>query len=235
MASWASVFSGLANVLKKSNTDLLGVLRPESEVLARLQQDFHTMLRDRADSGKPALKITCFFEDLPVRGVGEVRSPFEEPHTLGSTCEAFAYRLIWLQIVPKHSAILPAYTSVAIRANHMDMPKFSSAQDPGYQAISNELWRWARDLDRPQAASPFTSDAYNVYSSPPPSVASATMHPPAPDYHPWQPQWSSPEEQRRMEQPHSMHYPQTHAYHPRQPEWPSAEEQRRFEQPHPMH
>jgi hypothetical protein len=28
----------------------------------------------------------------------------------------------------------------------MDMTKFSSSEDPGYLAVSTELWRWARDL-----------------------------------------------------------------------------------------
>jgi hypothetical protein len=72
LASWASTFSNFANLMKKSNTPLVDVLKTDSEVLARIQQEFHTMLRARADVSKPAVKISCFFEDLPVRGVGEV-------------------------------------------------------------------------------------------------------------------------------------------------------------------
>jgi hypothetical protein len=40
------------------------------------------------------------------------------------------------QIVPRQSAVLPSYPSIGIRANHMDMAKFGSFQDPGYRAVS---------------------------------------------------------------------------------------------------
>lgn len=72
LANWAKIFGSVANMIKKTNTSLLETLRPESEVLARIQKDFHTMLRSRRDEGKPQLKISCFYEELPVRGVGEV-------------------------------------------------------------------------------------------------------------------------------------------------------------------
>ena len=48
--------------------------------------------------------------------------------------------------MPQHSAILPAYGSKSIHANHMDMTKFDSAEDPGFMDVSTTLWRWARDL-----------------------------------------------------------------------------------------
>jgi hypothetical protein len=62
----------LANVIKTANVDLVNVLKTDSEVLARVQREFHTMLRGPTFDSKPALKITCFFEELPVRGTGEV-------------------------------------------------------------------------------------------------------------------------------------------------------------------
>jgi hypothetical protein len=62
----------MTNLVKTTNTSLLNVLRPDSEVLARIQGDFHTMLRTDKPEGMAELKITCFFEELPVRGVGEV-------------------------------------------------------------------------------------------------------------------------------------------------------------------
>ena len=105
LASWATVFSQIVVTVKKINTDLMKVLDPESEVLARIQGDFHAMLRSRADQGRLPLAITCFFEELPVKGVGE--------------------------IVPKHSAILPAYNSIGIYASHLDMGKFNGEEDQG--------------------------------------------------------------------------------------------------------
>jgi hypothetical protein len=35
---------------------------------------------------------------------------------------------------------------MGIHANHMDMTKFDHAQNAGYQAVSNELWRWAKAI-----------------------------------------------------------------------------------------
>jgi len=71
-ANWASIFGSMTNLVKTTNTSLLNVLKPDSEVLARIQGDFHTMLRTDKPKGIAELKITCFFEELPVRGVGEV-------------------------------------------------------------------------------------------------------------------------------------------------------------------
>lgn len=48
--------------------------------------------------------------------------------------------------MPQHSAILPAYGSKSIHANHMDMTKFESVEDPGFMDVSTTLWRWVRDL-----------------------------------------------------------------------------------------
>jgi hypothetical protein len=124
LANWATVFSQIAGTVKKINTELLRVLQPESEVLARIQGDFHAMLRNRG--GRPPMAITCFYEELPVKGVGEV--------------------------VPKHSAILPAYNSIGLYSNHIDMAKFSGEEDPGYLSVSSELMRWVRAIQRAREA-----------------------------------------------------------------------------------
>ncbi|KAH7411529.1 Alpha/Beta hydrolase protein, partial [Cadophora sp. MPI-SDFR-AT-0126] len=120
LANWATLFTNFTNLLRPTNHRIVEVLTPDSEVLAGIQKDFHTMLRARRDTHKPDINIMCFFEELPVAGVGLV--------------------------VPHRSAILPSYGSQSIHANHMDMPKFSSEQDPGYLAVSTMLWRWQKDL-----------------------------------------------------------------------------------------
>ncbi|KAM5354693.1 hypothetical protein ACJ41O_001340 [Fusarium nematophilum] len=117
LANWATILGNMTNIVKKPNTSILQVLRTESEVLARIQTDFHNMVRSRQDPGQPALRITCFYEELPVRN-----------------------------IVQKHHAILPAYNSKGIHDNHMGMTKFSTVQDQGYLDISTEIWRWAIPL-----------------------------------------------------------------------------------------
>lgn len=72
LAHWAKIFGNVTNLFKTTNVSLLETLKPESEVLARIQKEFHTMLRARQDDGKDQIKISCFYEELPVKGVGEV-------------------------------------------------------------------------------------------------------------------------------------------------------------------
>jgi hypothetical protein len=67
--------ASLFNAIKTANVDLVNVLKTDSEVLARVQREFHTMLRGPTFKDRAALQITCFFEELPVRGAGEVSSP----------------------------------------------------------------------------------------------------------------------------------------------------------------
>ncbi|KAH7118589.1 hypothetical protein B0J13DRAFT_651721 [Dactylonectria estremocensis] len=121
LANWASVVGKITNIVKTTNTSLLNVLQAESEVLALIQTDFHNLVRSRQDQGWPALRITCFYEELGLRNVGT--------------------------IVPKHSAILPAYNHKGIHDNHMGMTKFSTSEDQGYLDISAEIRRWVREIN----------------------------------------------------------------------------------------
>ncbi|KAJ5703331.1 hypothetical protein N7493_011720 [Penicillium malachiteum] len=81
-------------LLGASNTEILQLLTPGSEMLANLQQEFHTMLKDRNQNQKKTIEICCFYEELPVRRIRD-------------------------KVVPSHSAILNAYPSLSIHANHM--------------------------------------------------------------------------------------------------------------------
>ncbi|KAI9781584.1 MAG: hypothetical protein M1835_004275 [Candelina submexicana] len=109
LGQWAKTLSGLANVLRKSNPEIVGVLKPGSETLGGLQQEFHVMLDARQKSGKKPIKIFCFFEEIAVIGVGECNR--------------------------------------GIHANHMDMSKFSGANDAGYRAVSDQLWLWVNEIE----------------------------------------------------------------------------------------
>ena len=62
--------------MRKTNKEILDVLGPNSEVLANIQGEFHTMLRARANTGEKTISIMCFFEELPVMGVGMVRDSY---------------------------------------------------------------------------------------------------------------------------------------------------------------
>lgn len=50
----------------------MDVLRRDSEVLARIQDGFHTMVKARSVAEPPPIEVTCFYEELPVVGVGLV-------------------------------------------------------------------------------------------------------------------------------------------------------------------
>lgn len=71
LAKWGNVLTGIASIFSKPNRDILRVLTPGSEMLAAVQQDFHTMLDTRRDIGKK-MKIFCFYEEYRVASVGEV-------------------------------------------------------------------------------------------------------------------------------------------------------------------
>ncbi|KAA8642375.1 hypothetical protein EYZ11_009972 [Aspergillus tanneri] len=121
LAKWAEVVSRSIGLVKQTNPDIVDVLRRDSEVLARIQDGFHTMVKSRSLVEPPPIEVTCFYEELPVLGFGLV--------------------------VPQHSAILPGYIPIGIHSNHMDMTKFTNIDDPGFVAVCGELRRWIRDTD----------------------------------------------------------------------------------------
>lgn len=98
------------------------VLTEDSEVLARIQDGFLSLLRARSKDEASMIDITCFYEELPTKRLG--------------------------LIVPKHSAILPGYAAIAIHRNHAEMTKFSDVNEPGFEAISGELKRWIRRIQQ---------------------------------------------------------------------------------------
>ncbi|KAB8218529.1 hypothetical protein BDV33DRAFT_192643 [Aspergillus novoparasiticus] len=116
LAKWADFICRSISLVKQTNSEIVNVLKRDSEVLARIQDGFHTMVRS---VGPPPIEVTCFYEMLPVLGVGLV--------------------------VPQDSAILPGYGQIGIRSNHMDMTKFASVDDPGFELICGELSRWSKD------------------------------------------------------------------------------------------
>ncbi|KAI1170200.1 Alpha/Beta hydrolase protein [Nemania sp. FL0916] len=120
LARWAELLARHLGIVKQMNDKILDVLKRDSEVLARIQDSFHTMIRAHNEEGRPPIEMTCFYEEIPVLGVG--------------------------LIVPQHSAILPGYIPIGIHANHMDMTKFAAADDPGFIAVTGELRRWIKSL-----------------------------------------------------------------------------------------
>ncbi|RMZ84471.1 hypothetical protein DV738_g741, partial [Chaetothyriales sp. CBS 135597] len=128
LCDWAERLAKTIGVLKQTNTNILAVLRSDSETLQDLQIGFHTLVRSRAQDGCPPIEIICFFEELPMPGIGTV--------------------------VPADSAILPSYAYVGIHSNHMDMTKFESKDDPGFISIVDKLNLWIEELTRGGNARP---------------------------------------------------------------------------------
>ncbi|KAH7152551.1 hypothetical protein EDB81DRAFT_649268, partial [Dactylonectria macrodidyma] len=121
LARWAELVSRSIGLVKQTDPSIVQVLRRDSEVLARVQDSFHAMVKARATEGLPPIEISCFYEELPLPGVGLV--------------------------VPQDSAILPGYSPLGIHSDHMGMTKFASTDDPGPAAVCGELQRWIRDAD----------------------------------------------------------------------------------------
>ena len=69
LATWAEL---LAKSVGQTNPQIIDVLKRDSEVLARIQKDFHSMLRARADNHDPSIAITFSYEQLPLPGIDEV-------------------------------------------------------------------------------------------------------------------------------------------------------------------
>lgn len=126
LANWGSPISKLSNLLRKSNSEIVGVLQPGSEMLAAVQQEFHTMLDDRGRNNGKYISIYCFYEEVPYPGLGE--------------------------IVPKQSAILTAHPNNSIHATHTEMTKFKTAKDAGYVRVHDQLWLWYNMVEESQDA-----------------------------------------------------------------------------------
>jgi hypothetical protein len=74
LALWAERLAKTIGVLKQTNPHILEVLESDSEVLARVQDGFHTMVRSQNLDRLQPIEITCFYEELPLVGVGIVRN-----------------------------------------------------------------------------------------------------------------------------------------------------------------
>jgi hypothetical protein len=127
-ADVAGAVTRLSHLVLATNKKVVDVLKPGSEVLAGVQQEFHTMLRARQKNEGKGLEILCFYEERPVKGIGK--------------------------IVPDQSAILPAYNNVMIPGTHMSMTKFSGDKKTGYVRVSSNLNIMVKAAVGQQAARP---------------------------------------------------------------------------------
>nr|OQO32269.1 hypothetical protein B0A51_00517 [Rachicladosporium sp. CCFEE 5018] len=112
VAIWGDRLLRIVNALASFNARILHELRSDEEGLSLLQVEFERFLQ-----GKGAeVHVFCFYE--------------EDTYFRGQ------------KIVDDASAILASrpHDRMAIHANHVDMTKFTNADDPGYIDVCGELW-----------------------------------------------------------------------------------------------
>ena len=68
----AVIGSKFLQYFRRVNHGTLEILQQKSEVMTRILQDFHAVLRDRDRSKDREIAIICFYEELPVRAIKEV-------------------------------------------------------------------------------------------------------------------------------------------------------------------
>ncbi|KAJ2898983.1 hypothetical protein MKZ38_003552 [Zalerion maritima] len=116
----------------KTNSNLVKILRPGSEVRRRIQVAFVDLLMTRNQGESQRLFVTCCYEDQPVSKI--------------------------TQVVPQESAVIPGFTAIGIDTDHREMARFSRLDDPGFVVVSGELERWT-DAIRLTKAGVEASDA----------------------------------------------------------------------------
>ena len=67
--AWATIGRRMVSILMQTNKDIVNVLNPDSEMLHNIENNFHTILRQRKDN---PIELACFYEELAVTGIGEV-------------------------------------------------------------------------------------------------------------------------------------------------------------------
>lgn len=119
IADWAKIPVSALGPFKSTNKKLLAVLETDDQFLESIQDRFLSMIRGLRESDR-RVEVTCFFEELPLLGVGLV--------------------------VPQGSASFAGYTSLSIHANHSDMVKIRSPDENSFKRVKGELLRWEQSI-----------------------------------------------------------------------------------------
>ncbi|RAH78649.1 putative ribonuclease p/mrp subunit [Aspergillus japonicus CBS 114.51] len=111
LATWGERLARVLNIVKPVNSQILGLLEPRSRELLEMRRSFHNLLERRKEEGA-RVRIVCFYETIPTF----------------KSC-----------VVSEESATIDGEANFPISANHMDMAKFTGAEDSGYRGILREL------------------------------------------------------------------------------------------------
>ncbi|KAF2801536.1 ankyrin [Mytilinidion resinicola] len=123
LANWGTLAANLVNLAKRTNPGIVGLLKPDSEVLRDVTQDFHALRRTREDTGKRKIAIKCYGEQKAMQLIGKSAI-----------------------IVPKQSATLDGYELITILGcDHSSMTKLA-ARDSEYSKVCIQIQRWIEAL-----------------------------------------------------------------------------------------
>lgn len=116
LATWGHTIARYLDTVRRTNQDILGTLKRNSEVLLGVEQQFQQLLQ----RPEVQIKIFCFFESVQMTGVG------------------------W--VVPEQSAVLNQYPNQSIAGNHRDMTRFAGSQDCGYQRVLSRIQSMSKQI-----------------------------------------------------------------------------------------
>jgi hypothetical protein len=115
IAHWGHRIARYISTFRRANADILDTLKPGSQELISIAEDFqHLLIQEDV-----RIKVFCFYETLPIEPIGI--------------------------IVERFSAVLSAYDCLPMDADHRNMAKFPSQTDAGYGKICGVLQRWLQE------------------------------------------------------------------------------------------
>ncbi|KAM0321508.1 hypothetical protein ACHAQA_010076 [Verticillium albo-atrum] len=117
MAKWAKIPAKGLGIIKSTNTKLLGVLETGDDFLESVQRRFLDMVQEQQKQHGRSVEIMCFYEELPITGVGT--------------------------IVSQDSATFQSHPLLSIRATHSGIVKFKREEETGFKRVYAELRRWS--------------------------------------------------------------------------------------------
>ncbi|EED20591.1 conserved hypothetical protein [Talaromyces stipitatus ATCC 10500] len=123
MANWAHIPVKVLDIFFPTNPKLVQILATDSELLKVNQDQFLSMVNGiNQDGSGRRIEMTCFHELLPLR-----RN---------------------IIVVSKDSATFDGYNPVSIHGNHINMIKFASRKDSGFERVKGELRRWEEEIEK---------------------------------------------------------------------------------------
>jgi len=70
LTTWAQLLRKSITAFKQTNKEILAILGQDSKMLQEVRNNFDAMIQARARDEKRAIAVTCFYEELPIVGLG---------------------------------------------------------------------------------------------------------------------------------------------------------------------